>query len=55
MKRVMVPADDLLELIESHDSWVGCMHPDDHEEYLERFAALKAKAAKYVKQSEVNQ
>ena len=52
MKRIPVPADDLLDLIEAHDSWVGSLHPDEHDEYLERFASLKAKAGKAVKKPE---
>lgn len=52
MKRILVPADDLLELIEAHDSWAGALHPDDRQEYLDRFAHLKAKAKKAIEQPE---
>jgi len=44
MPKTTIDADDLLELIEAHDSWVGSMRPDEHADYLRRFAKLKARA-----------
>lgn len=51
MKRIMVPADDLLRLIDSHDCWAGSLPLDEQEEHRAEFAALREKAEKVVKES----
>ena len=48
--KVSLPVDEMLELIEAHDSWAGSMHPDDHDEYLSRFAKVKARAERLLEQ-----
>ena len=50
IRNMPLPVDEILELIEAHDSWVGSMHPDDHDEYLERFAKVKARAEHLLEQ-----
>lgn len=42
---VQVPASELIELVAKHDEWVGSMHPDEHDEYLARYAHLRKRAA----------
>lgn len=51
MKHIMVPADDLLRLIDSHDYWAGSLPAEDQDEYRAEFAALREKAEKAVKES----
>ena len=51
MKRIPVRADDLLRLIDSHDSWAGSLPLEEQDEHRAEFAALREKAEEAVKES----
>lgn len=44
--RLLVPADDLLDLIGEYNAWAGSFHPDERDEWLGRFADLQKRAEK---------
>jgi len=51
VKKILVPADDLLHLIHERDAWAGAMHTDDVEPWRNAFKDLRKKAEVAYKQS----
>lgn len=44
--KILVDAESIIELVESHDAWSGSLHPSEVNEYLSKFKPLLDRAVK---------
>lgn len=52
MAKILVDAESIIDLVDSHAAWAGSMHPSEVDEYLQKYKPLFDRAVKALRKED---